>query len=199
MRKETVRRERATKALDEMWVWSLHLDCWLLVWKIERLVVQAILHFLDRHAVDPHIFFTIPEHSMRTRVELFWERKRTTKPWRLRSEDKERVEYCDYRELPEVLRRWGVSTAEVERHLRTVALTQVFFAQSLLEDATRVFGQREIDTATAEHREFLESLKQIVSSLVRKPLRAVSGQGVGGGRSQARLSLVAGGPQAKIG
>lgn len=162
--------------------------------------MQSILEFLDRHAVDPHIFFSLPSARAELgRVELFWERKRATDRWRLRSQDKLHTEYCDYVALPATLGRWGVSAFDVEHQLKTVALTQVFFAQSLLEDATRVFGAGQIAQATAEHRQFLDSLKKVVTSLVRRPLQAVAGEGTGGGRSKARLSLVPSESHAEIG
>jgi len=145
--------------------------------------VKALVEFIDRYTIDPHVYLVVPCVRQSGRYEIFWDREHHPNRWRLRligEVEWERVP-SDY--LLEVLQEKDVDLERVEYQLRSIALAQVVFAEALTQEARGLFGDETVVRAVADHHAFLEQLKQIVNRYARGTLRPLLGVGNAPGRA----------------
>jgi hypothetical protein len=151
--------------------------------------MQPILDFIDRYAIDPHIYVVATQPSGGGRFELFWDRE-TTEHWRIRPFGTTEWRRHSSAQLISALRSLDVDLDTVERQLRTVALTQVVFAETLTAEAREVFGAESVQRALIDHAAFLEDLRRIVMSFTRNTLRPIPGGGEASASRSGHLSVV---------
>jgi hypothetical protein len=151
--------------------------------------MQTIIDFIDRYAIDPHIYVVASTRSGHQRFELFWDRE-ATEHWRLRVLGQADWERCPSARLIQKLREIELDMAAVEQQLRTVAMTQVVFAETLSAEAREVFGAESVRRALVEHASFLADLRRMVLSFTGRALRPIRGGGESSETRSGHLSVV---------
>jgi hypothetical protein len=151
--------------------------------------MQPILDFLDRYAIDPHVYVVAHGPDLADRYELFWDRDATVH-WRLRAFGASEWEHCSSARLIARLNELGIDIVSVEQQVRGIVLMQVVFADTLLTEARDVFGEHGVRQALRDHADFLSDLRHTVLSLTRGTLRPVLGGGEGSPVREGHLSIV---------
>lgn len=152
--------------------------------------VKALVEFIDRYTIDPHIYVVARRVADPQRYEIFWDREERPHRWRLRPLGEGAWERVSSERIIDVPNQHGVDVERVEFQLRSVVLAQVVFAETLTREARELFGPEAISRAIVEHHAFLEELKRLVHRYARGALRPIEG---GGERSTIRgghLTLV---------
>jgi hypothetical protein len=153
--------------------------------------VKALVEFIDRYTIDPHIYIVVPRVRQPGRYEIFWDREHQPNRWRLRLVGDVNWERVSSERLLEVLAEKDIDVERVDYQLRSVALAQVVFAEALTQEARGVFGAETVVRAVEDHHAFLEELKQIVNRYARGTLRPIAGGGERSGARGGHLTLVA--------
>lgn len=153
--------------------------------------MKALVEFIDRYTIDPHIYIVAPRVRHPGRYEIFWDRENQPSRWRLRLVGEVNWERVASEGLIEALEERGIDVERVEYQLRSVALAQVVFAEALTQEARVLFGVDTVVRAVADHHAFLEELKQLVNRYARGTLRPISGGGERSGARRDHLTLVA--------
>jgi hypothetical protein len=151
--------------------------------------MQTILDFIDRYAIDPHIYVVASTRDSQARFEMFWDRE-ATDHWRIRVFGSTDWERCSSARFIVRLMELDLDLAAVEQQLRTVALTQVVFAETLTAEAKEVFGADSIRRALLDHAAFLNDLRGIVARFTRRTLRPIPGGGELSETRSGHLSVV---------
>jgi hypothetical protein len=145
--------------------------------------VKALVEFIDRYTIDPHIYVVARRVTDPQRYEIFWDREEQPRRWRLRPVGEGPWERVSSDGIIEALHQRGVDVERVEYQLRSVVLAQVVFAETLTREARELFGAEAISRAILDHQAFLEELKRLVHRYARGALRPIEG---GGERSTIR-------------
>jgi hypothetical protein len=153
--------------------------------------VKALVEFIDRYTIDPHIYLVVPRVRQPGRYEIFWDRENQPSRWRLRLVGDSVWERVTSEQLLGVLDSKNIDIERVEYQLRSVALAQVVFAEALTQEAKSLFGAEMIARAIADHQAFLEELKQLVNRYARGTLRPIAGGGESSTIRGGHLTLVA--------
>lgn len=153
--------------------------------------MQSVLDFIDRYAIDPQIYIVAPHADGKQRFELYWERDKSPTRWRFRLIGNGEWIRLSTPMLATVLRQKGADMERLEFQLRSIALTQVVFAETLTEEARRLFGSRCVDQAVEDHHVFLEQIQSAVGRFARRRLTALPGGGQGSKKRAGQLFLVA--------
>lgn len=153
--------------------------------------MKALVEFIDRYTIDPHVYLVVPRRRHPGRYEIFWDRENQPCRWRLRPVGDTVWERVPSDRLLEVLHEKGIDIERVEYQLRTVALAQVVFAEALTQEARGLFGAETVVRAVEDHHAFLEELKQLVTRYARGTLRPIAGGGESSGARGGHLTLVA--------
>lgn len=154
--------------------------------------MKALVEFIDRYTIDPHVYLVVPRVGQPGRYEIFWDREHQPNRWRLRLIGEVEWERVASERLVEVLQEKDVDLERVEYQLRSIALAQVVFAEALTQEARGLFGDETVVRAVADHHAFLEQLKNIVNRYARGTLRPIAGGGERSGARGGHLTLVAG-------
>lgn len=153
--------------------------------------MKALIEFIDRYTIDPHVYLVVPRVKDPGRYEIFWDREHQPNRWRLRLVGEVNWERVPSERLIDVLDEKDIDIERVEYQLRSVALAQVVFAEALTQEARGLFGAETVVRAVADHNAFLEELKQIVNRYARGTLRPIAGGGERSGARGGHLTLVA--------
>ncbi len=153
--------------------------------------MKALIEFIDRYTIDPHIYIVVPRQRHPGRYEIFWDREHQPNRWRLRLVGEVNWERVSSERLIDTLLDKDIDVERVDYQLRSVALSQVVFAEALTQEARCLFGVETVARAVADHNAFLEELKQIVNRYARGTLRPIAGGGERSGARGGHLTLVA--------
>jgi hypothetical protein len=154
-------------------------------------LVKALVEFVDRYTIDPHIYMVAPRMRQPGRYEIFWDREHLPCRWRLRLVGDVTWERFPSEQLIEVLTTRAIDVERVEYQLRSIALAQVVFAEALTQEAKSLFGRETVVRAIADHHAFLEELKQLVNRYARGTLRPIDGGGESSSIRAGHLTLIA--------
>jgi hypothetical protein len=155
--------------------------------------VKALIDFIDRYAIDPHVYMVAPRVGQSGRYEIFWDRDGGSTRWRLRLIGAASWTRASSETIVDVMSQCGVDLERVEYQLRSVAMAQVVFAEALSHEARCLFGSDTVERAVEDHQAFLNELKHLVTKYASGGLKTLAG---GGERSMVRkghLSVVANG------
>lgn len=158
-----------------------------------KAILKALIEFIDRYAIDPHVYMVAPRVGHSGRYEIFWDREGAPTRWRLRLIGASSWERASSDAIIGVMQACGIDLERVEYQLRSVAMAQVVFAEALSHEARSLFGADTVERAVEDHQVFLNELKQLVTKYARGGLEPLTG---GGQRSSVRrghLSVVASG------
>lgn len=153
--------------------------------------MQHLIDFIDRYAIDPQIYIIAPHRQSAQRFELYWEREKAPMRWRVRLIGDATWTRTTSPMLLPVLEQRGADIQRVEAQLRSIALTQVVFAETLTKEARRLFGPHCVEQAVEDHHAFLDEIQAVVGRFARGRLRALAGGGQASDAKAGHLSLVA--------
>jgi hypothetical protein len=153
--------------------------------------LKALIEFIDRYAIDPHVYIVAPRVGQTERYEIFWDRDGNPTRWRLRLIGTTSWIRAASDSIVKVLEQCGVDLDRVEYQLRSVAMAQVVFAEALSTEARCLFGSETVERAVEDHQAFLNELKSLVTKYARGGLKPLTGGGEGSGVKRGHLSVVA--------
>lgn len=154
--------------------------------------MEALIEFIDRYAIDPHVYMVAPRVGQSGRYEIFWDRDGTPTRWRLRLLGTTVWRRASSDAIISVLTECGVDLERVEYQLRSVAMAQVVYAEALTNEARTLFGKDTVARAVEDHQAFLDELKLLVAKYARG-LTPLTGGGEGSATKTGHLSVVANG------
>lgn len=154
--------------------------------------MQALIEFIDRYAIDPHVYVVAPRVGQSGRYEIFWDREGYPTRWRLRLLGTTPWLRASSEAIVSVLSDCGLDLERVEYQLRSVAMAQVVFAEALTNEARSLFGTDTVARAVEDHHAFLDELKLLVAKYARG-LTPLTGGGEGSALKRGHLSVVANG------
>ncbi len=126
--------------------------------------MQKYIDFLEHCAIDPMIYWRIPEQGRDELFELQW-RSSFQKAWRFRKVGSLFWQLSDSQNLLDELRRAGLDLAFFESKLKHTILQQVAYANKVVTDARRLFGDDPVDEAIYENQQFMQQLEETIRSL----------------------------------
>ena len=155
--------------------------------------MKELIEFIDRYAIDPHVYVVAPRVRQAGRYEIFWDRDGGATRWRFRLVGTSLWDRAASDSVVAALVERGVDVERVEYQLRSVAMAQVVFAESLIQEARVLFGSATVERAVEDHHAFLNELKLLVTKYARVGLKSLTGGGERSGAKNGHLSVVANG------
>ena len=156
--------------------------------------MKPIIEFIERFGVDPQVYLVCDCVDKSGRCEVFGQRDGARNRWRLRRADGLERHAENAQDLLDAIEELGVDSRSVRRQFHTIAMMQIVFAKSMLDEAMSVFGAADLDNAVFEHERFVVDLQRLVSELTGPTLSVVTGGSPSGDGKRAvhksGLSLV---------
>lgn len=129
--------------------------------------MQKYIDFLEHCAIDPMIYWRIPEKDSEVLFEIQW-RSTFQKSWRFRKVGDLFWQLCESKQLTDELRRAGVDLEFFTAKIKYTILQQVAYADKIVRDARNLFGDEPVEDAIHESRQFMQQLEETIRSLTSK-------------------------------
>ncbi len=133
--------------------------------------MDKLLKFMEMSVIDPQLYWRIPSQDGKYLYEVQWRREDKSR-WRMRKVGDVLWELSTEETLVGDLNSRGIDLYLFEIKLRNSLLQQVTFADRIVRDAKKLFGQSEVEKAVYEHTSFLLQLEDAILHLTQEGKKA---------------------------
>ena len=128
--------------------------------------MNKLLKFMEMSVIDPQLYWRIPSQDGKDLYEVQWRREDKSR-WRMRKVGEVLWQLSTEESLMGDLNTRGIDAYLFEIKLRNSIMQQVTFADRIVRDAKKIFGQSEVEQAVYEHTSFLLQLEEAIQNLTQ--------------------------------